>query len=101
MTTKILTVRIPAPLYSAICTSAAEQGVPIAVHVRRLIEQQQQATQIEQLRYELLNKFDRLAPTTLIASQEMMETLLLARAIAAHLNPQLVSHVRAKIAAQL
>jgi hypothetical protein len=103
MTTKILTIRIPAPVYSGLCTTAAELGVPISAHVRRLIETEHQAEQVSQLRTELLTKLDHLAlsapvvPTSSVALDEM---LLLNRAIAAHLNPQLVAQVRAKLANQ-
>lgn len=100
MTTKILTVRIPAPVYSDLCASAAELGVPVASHVRRLIEQEHQAEQISQLRHELLAKLDQLAPATPATpprSPSLDEILLLCRATAVHLNPQLVSQVRARL----
>lgn len=97
MTTKILTVRIPAPVYSDLCASAAELGVPVAAHVRRLIEQEHQAEQISQLRHELLAKLDQLAPAAQPRSTSLDEILLLCRATAAHLNPQLVSQVRARL----
>ena len=97
MTTKNITVRIPAPVYSDLCTSAAELGVPVAAHVRRLIEQEHQAEQISQLRYELLAKLDRFAPAAQPRSTSLDEILLLCRAPAAHLNPQLVSQVRARL----
>lgn len=97
MTTKILTVRIPAPVYSDLCASAAELGVPVAAHVRRLIEQEHQAEQISQLRHELLAKLDQLAPAAQPRSTSFDEILLLCRATAAHLNPQLVSQVRARL----
>ena len=99
MTTKILTVRIPAPIYSDLCTSAAELGVPVAAHVRRLIEQEHQAEQISQLRRELLAKLEQCAPPApQPRSTSLDEILLLCRATAAHLNPQLVSQVRARLA---
>ena len=101
MTTKILTIRVPAPIYSGLCASAAEFGVPISAHVRRLIEQEHQAEQVSQLRTELLARLDRMTPITAPApapSPALDETLLLSRAIAAHLNPQLVAQVRARIA---
>lgn len=97
MTTKILTVRIPAPVYSELCASAAELGVPVAAHVRRLIEQEHQAEQISQLRHELLAKLDQLTPAAPPRSPSLDEILLLCRATAAHLNPQLVSQVRARL----
>lgn len=97
MTTKILTVRIPAPVYSDLCASAAELGVPVAAHVRRLIEQEHQAEQISQLRHELLAKLDQLAPAAQPRSPSLDEILLLCRATAAHLNPQLVAQVRARL----
>ena len=103
MTTKILTVRIPAPVYSELCTSAAELGVPISAHVRRLIEQEHQAEQLALLRSELLARLDRLmpaAPTSHAPSPALDEILLLSRATAAHLNPQLVAQVRARLAGQ-
>jgi hypothetical protein len=103
MTTKILTIRVPVPIYSTLCTSAAELGVPVSAHVRRLIEQEHQAEQLALLRNELLAKLDRLIPMEQVnpaPSQAFNETLLLIRAIAAHLNPQLVAQVRAKLAIQ-
>lgn len=103
MTTKILTIRVPAPVYSELCTNAAQLGVPISAHVRRLIEQEHQAEQVTQLRTELLDRLDKMilaALQTAAPSPVMDEILLLSRATAAHLNPQLVAQVRAKLAAQ-
>ena len=97
MTAKILTVRIPAPLYSELCISAAEVGVPISTYVRRLIEQEHQAEQITCLRSELLIKLDSIAKIASAPATISDEMLLLSRAIAAHLNPQLVAQVRAKL----
>ena len=99
MTTKILTVRIPAPLYSSLCSNAAVLGVSVAAHVRRLVETEHNAEQVENLRAELLAKLDNLAATP-AQSSEPDEMLLLTRAIAAHCNPQLVAQVRAKLANQ-
>lgn len=103
MTTKILTIRVPAPIYSELCSYAAELGVPVSAHVRRLIEQEHQAEQVQQLRTELLDRLDKMvpaAPQTGTPSPAMDEILLLSRATAAHLNPQLVAQVRAKLSAQ-
>lgn len=103
MTTKILTIRIPVPVYSELCTNAAELGVPVSAHVRRLIEQEHQAGQLTQLSNELLTRLDRLMPTAPASpapSPAIDEILLLSRATAAHLNPQLVAQVRAKLASQ-
>lgn len=103
MTTKILTVRVPAPVYSALCTNAAELGVPVSAHVRRLIEQEHQAEQITHLHSELLARLDHLvliAAPSPAPSPALDEILLLIRATAAHLNPQLVAQVRAKLASQ-
>lgn len=103
MTTKILTIRVPAPVYSELCTSAAELGVPISSHVRRLIEQEHQAQQVRLLRMELLARFDSLTPVLVpspASPPAIEEMLLLSRAIAAHLNPQLVAQVRAKLSNQ-
>lgn len=100
MTTKVLTVRVPSPLYSALCTNAAETGVSVSAYVRRLVENEHQVEQIEQLRAELLTKLDQSAPVAPIASPLLDEILLLARGIAAHLNPQLVAQVRARLATQ-
>ena len=100
MTTKILTIRVPAPVYSGLCSAAAECGVPVSAYVRRLIEQEHQAEQVTQLRTELLARLDRMTPTTApapVPSPALDETLLLSRAIAAHLNPQLVAQVRARL----
>lgn len=103
MTTKILTIRVPAPIYSELCSAAAELGVSVSAHVRRLIEQEHQAEQVQQLRTELLDRLDKMvpaAPQTATPSPAMDEILLLSRATAAHLNPQLVAQVRAKLVAQ-
>lgn len=100
MTTKVLTVRVPSPLYSTLCQHAAELGVPVSAHVRRLVEQEHQADQIASLRAELLAKLDQPTPAAPISSPIFDEILLLARAIAAHLNPQLVAKVRARLASQ-
>lgn len=98
MTSKILTFRIPAPIYSELCAAAAELGLPVSAHVRRLIEQEHQAGQIAQLRSELLAKFGALAQPVSVASPRLDEILLLSRAIATHCNPQLVAQIRAKLA---
>lgn len=103
MTTKILTLRVPAQVYSALCTSAAELGVPVSAHVRRLIEQENQADQVANLRTELLARLDCLtipAPAAPAPSPALEEILLLSRATAAHLSPQLVAQVRAKLTGQ-
>jgi hypothetical protein len=103
MTTKILTIRIPSPVYSALCTSAAELGVTVSGHVRRLIEQEHQAEQVNLLRIELLSKLEHLSSASAhspIESPALAELVLLSRAIAAHLHPQLVSQVRAKLSSQ-
>lgn len=101
MTTKVLTVRIPAPIYSALCQEAGELGVPIASHVRRLIEREHEVQQIDELRREIVAKLTELAPTTTagasLTAATLEEILLLARAIAAHASPQLVAQVHAKL----
>ena len=97
MTTKILTMRIAAPLYSALCISAARDGVPISSYARQLVEQEHQAEQITCLRTELLNKLENIAKTSTVPSATSDEMLLLIRAIAAHLSPQMVAQVRAKL----
>lgn len=103
MTSKILTIRIPAPVYSELCTTAAELVVPISAHVRRLIEQEHQAGQVALLRTELLARLDRLTPMVSQSptpSPALEEVLLLSRATAAHLSPQLVAQVRARLTLQ-
>ncbi|MFZ6750280.1 hypothetical protein [Undibacterium sp. Ren11W] len=103
MTTKILTIRIPVPMYSELCTNAAELGVPVSAHVRRLIEQEHDAAQISNLRIELLAILNRLMAALLVSTTQspaLDEILLLSRATAAHLNPQLVAQVRARLASQ-
>lgn len=93
MTTKILTVRVPSPLYTTLCRDAGELGVPVSSHVRRLLEREHEAVQIDSLRRELLGRLDGRNTTS-----QSEEVLLLCRAMAAHLSPQLVTQVRAKIA---
>ena len=103
MTQKILTVRVSVPIYSELCANAAEQGIPIAVHVRRLLEREHNVEHAHQLHRELLAKLDNLSvapPTAPLQCSVMDEILLLCRATALHLNPQLVAQVRAKLAGQ-
>ncbi|MYM26571.1 hypothetical protein GTP46_28500 [Duganella sp. FT135W] len=101
MTTKVLTFRISMPVYADLCATAAELGVPVAAHVRRLIEREHQAEQITQLRSELLAKLEQLTPaTTQPRFPALDEILLLSRATASHLNAQIVAQVRAKLANQ-
>lgn len=94
MTTKILTVRVPSPLYTTLCRDAGELGVPVSSHVRRLLEREHEAEQIDSLRRELLGRLDGRNTTS-----QSEEVLLLCRAVAAHLNPHLVAQVRAKLTA--
>lgn len=104
MTTKILTVRVPSPLYASLCQAAGELGVPISAHLRRLLERQNDALQLTTLRDELLERMDRLAQPGQLSTASAAtgttgnEVLLLCRAVAAHLNPQLVAQVRARMA---
>lgn len=100
MTTKILTVRVPSPLYSALCQDAGETGVPVSAHIRRLLERENDAQQIDALRRELLARIDNMAGQRIVPSPASDEVLLLCRAVAAHLNPQLVAQVRARLAQQ-
>ena len=100
MTTKILTIRVPSPVYATLCRDAGELGVPISAHVRRLIERENDSAQLDNIRRELLNRLDDLAVQRPQASTGTDEMLLLCRAVAAHLNPQLVAQVRAKLAQQ-
>jgi len=65
-----------------------------------LIERENDAQQIAMLRRELLNSIDNLSRQQTPPTQVIEEILLLSRAVAAHLNPQLVSHVRARLAQQ-
>lgn len=97
MTTKILTIRVPSPLYATLCRDAGESGVPVSAHVRRLIEREHEVEQIDSLRRELLNRLDGLAGPGSKSGTPGEEVLLLCRAIAAHLNPQLVAQTRAKL----
>lgn len=100
MTTKIFTVRVPSPLYAALCQDAGEIGVPVSAHIRRLLERENDAQQIDCLRRELLSRIDNLAGQRMAPSPVSEEVLHLCRAVAAHLNPQLVAQVRAKLAQQ-
>lgn len=97
MTTKILTIRVPSTIYSTLCAEAGEIGVPVSSHVRRIIEREHDAEQLARLRTELLTKLDSLA-TPAAQTNTNDEVLLLCRAIATHLQPQLVAQVRAKMA---
>ncbi|MDA8384315.1 MAG: hypothetical protein M0037_14905, partial [Betaproteobacteria bacterium] len=58
------------------------------------------AQQIDTLRRELLSRIDDLAGKRMAPFPASEETLHLCRAVAAHLNPQLVAQVRAKLAQQ-
>jgi hypothetical protein len=100
MTTKILTVRVPSLLYAALCQDAGEIGVAVSAHIRRLLERENDAQQIDAFRRELFSRIDNLAGQRITASQANDEVLMLCRAIAAHLNPQLVTQVRARFAQQ-
>ena len=100
MTTKILTIRVPSPVYASLCRDAGELGVPVSAHVRRLIEHENDSMQLDQMRRELLNRLDNLAALRPLPNPDNSEMLLLCRAIASHLSPQLVSQVRAKLAQQ-
>lgn len=100
MTTKILTVRVPSLVYAALCRDAGEIGVPVSAHIRRLIERENDAQQLDAVRRELLTRLDGLAAQRLQPNASNDELLLLCRAVAAHLNPQLVAQVRAKLAQQ-
>jgi hypothetical protein len=71
MTTKILTVRVPSPLYTNLCQAAGELGVPISAHVRRQLERENDALQLAALREELLARLDRLAVPALAANETM------------------------------
>jgi hypothetical protein len=101
MTTKILTFRVPAPIYSDLCASAAELGIPLSAHIRNLIEQEQQANQVSMLRVELMAKLESLSvsirPQSQVSPVLLEELLLLTRGTAAHLSPQLVAQVKAKL----
>lgn len=101
MTTKVLTIRVPSPVYAQLCAEAGERGVPIAAHIRQLIERESDAAQLDNLRRELLARIDGVAAQRAQPSASHDELLLLSRAIAAHLSPQLVSQVRAKLAQQM
>ncbi len=98
MTTKILTVRLPSPLYAALCRDAGELGVPVAAHLRRLLERESDAEQLDGLRRELLGRLDALAAQSVRPAAPSDELLLLCRGIAAEVQPQLVAQVRAKLA---
>lgn len=102
MTTKILTVRVTSSLYMSLCEAAGEAGVPISAHVRRQLERENDGLQIAALRGELLARLDTLALTAVPAAapSSSAEVLLLCRAVAAHLSPQLVVQVRAKLMLQ-
>jgi uncharacterized membrane protein YccC len=97
MTTKIVTVRVPSPIYATLCRDAGELGVPVFAHIRRLIEREHEAEQITALRQELMARLDQLAQPEKPVASHSDELLLLCRAVAAHLNPQLVAQVRAKL----
>ena len=102
MTTKILTVRIPSSLYTSLCEAAGEAGMPISAHVRRQLERENDALQLAALRGELLSRLDMLALASapVAVTSGHAEMLLLCRAVAAHLNPQMVVQVRAKLMVQ-
>ena len=101
MTTKILTVRVSSAQYSALSSDAGELGVSISAHIRRLVEREHQSGQLTELRGELLARLDGLAASHPQPAAPLTttgdEVLLLCRAVAAHLNPQLVAQVRAKL----
>ena len=102
MTTKILTVRVPSSLYTSLCDAAGEAGMPISAYVRRQLERENDGLQLAALRVELLARLDSfaLASAPVAATAHHAEVLLLCRAVAAHLNPQMVVQVRAKLMVQ-
>tara|TARA_R110001592_G_scaffold141033_1_gene362282 strand:- start:7209 stop:7517 length:309 start_codon:yes stop_codon:yes gene_type:complete len=98
MTSKVLTFRVPSAVYRALTKEAAEQGVSASAHMRRLLERQLDEAQLEQLRSELITKLDLISQVNTSDQAAWSEILQLSRAIASHLNPHIVSHVRAKLA---
>jgi len=75
--------------------------MPVAAHVRRLIEREHQAEQVALLRTEMVNRLDKIAMSKTLpisSNASIDEILLLNRAIASHLSPQMVSQVRATLA---
>lgn len=100
MTTKIMTVRLPLRLYSELCSAAGEAGIPISTHIRQLVEREHRSDAMENMRNELLQKLDGLSVGHGKTSSDgmLMEILLLARAIAADRNPQLIRQVNASLA---
>lgn len=98
MITKILTVRLPSGHYNDLYATAAEFGVSVSAHIRRVVECESEALQVNQLRIELFDKLIALSSASTTAPIEVTETPLLCRAIAAHCNPPMVSQVRASLA---
>jgi len=97
MTTKILTLRVPSKIYARLCQDAGEKGVSISAHVRTLVEREHEVDQIENVRHELLNRINQMAELNIQTALVDAEVVLMCRAIATHLNPQLVAQTLAKL----
>ena len=100
MTTKILTLRVSTPIYSTLCKNAGEKGMPIAAYVRQLVERKNSTDQFDQMQKEILDRLDTVITHIRTKPAAGPELLLLCRGIAAHISPQLVAQVRAKLAQQ-
>ncbi len=100
MTTKILTIRLPAPFYSDLCKQAAELGLSISSHVRHVLQEAHDANALNRLREDVLARLNDIgasrsqAPHT---QSEIVEILLLCRALAADRNPQIVAQVKVRL----
>ena len=97
MASKIITLRLPRTTYELLAKAAAVAGLPLSVYVRGRIDSAELSANIELLRSAVLNAVSESAPRP--GGQTGPELLLLARAIAAHLNPRIPQEVAARLRA--
>ena len=100
MASKIVTLRLPKTTYDILSSAAAVAGLPLSVFVRSKIDRAEVAASLDNLTAEVQKvAADHRTPPQVTRSQER-EILLLLRATAAHLNPQIPSTVAAKLRAE-
>ena len=100
MASKIVTLRLPKSTYNILSSAAAVAGLPLSVFVRSKIDRAEVAASLDNLTAEIQKvAANHRAPSQVTRSRER-EILLLLRAAAAHLNPQIPSAVAAKLRAE-
>ncbi len=100
MASKIITLRLPRPTYDALATAAAVAGLPLSVYVRAKIDRTEISATLETLIDEVRKCTAPQPAVKPHTPSREREILLLARTIAAHLNPQIPAAVAAKLRAE-